>query len=177
MSVPEIATTATAGAAALAAFASWASVIQTRRWQKEQRAPELTISLGNVLDAGYVRIHVENVGGGSAQGIQFWALHRDNVCAGALPPNGSLRPGARITLRTELPSSTQQTKVCAVVIAFGDGYLHAWNAGGIHRRWRTRTRRVEKEGPSLSEIIRTFYPTVEDPSAYDRALYAVEVAE
>jgi hypothetical protein len=144
-------------AAAIAAIAAWAAVIQSSRWQRRQRAPELNIQVSEILGSNVeIRVRIENSGGGFARQAYFWVREGPAVCASGVPPHGSLGAGQGVTVRPHM-SRVGQPYVEAVVWCHFGRRIHAWDAGGRHKSWILnalwrKISRINDEG-----IVRRFY--------------------
>jgi hypothetical protein len=184
MSAGDKAAIVSAIAAAVAAIASSVSVFLSSRWQKRAREPHLAIQLSRELGDGRqpfpVNIRIENDGGGVAQPARFWASigDRKRACFGGVPPNASLAPGAGVTLKTGLVSTSSSDEAMAVVVCRIRKRVHAWNMLGDHKSWRITKPSLGWAGDaddplSMDDVIHHFYseaPSIAEVRAADYRL-------
>jgi hypothetical protein len=154
MSTAEKAAVASAIASAVAAVAAWAAVRQAGRWQRRQLEPLLNIQVSEVIDVGFIRIRVENTGGGFAREARLWVRQDPYACYTGVPPHGSVGPGAGVTLSTTMPPT--KADVQGVVICRYGPRLFAWDVVGRHKRWRFN-RWALWQPSSDANAVRRFY--------------------
>lgn len=124
------------------------------------------------LDTGSVKILIHNHGRSAARGVKFVVVEGDDATYGFLPPDATLAPGERRTLLTPMHPSPDRESVAVVICHDGDGYLHAWNARGRHRRWKLT--RPWNRKLSDERVTKHFYPGI-DPFALNLVRHQVEL--
>lgn len=151
---------ASAAAAAIAAFASWRSVLQSRRLWLAGLLPDLAIQVTETVASGETQIHVVNAGNGLARNVQFFVIDGNEVAEGTVPPNGFLRGGQEVTLKTGFKPKPGGKSTAIVACEDREGRIHAWSGPSGHKSWRHRKWSRAKDEHWIYE---RFFPRV----AYD----------
>lgn len=145
--------------AALAAAASWASVIQTRRFQRESIEPELhaqPVVIGAV-GRPQTELHfaILNAGPGLAKGVGYLFVAGDKYVLG-FGASGFLRAGEEFRVRTEISGSPEAR---GIVFCLGPRRRTlVWNLAGELKELHTSG---ESSSHSIHALLAAHHPEVD----------------
>jgi hypothetical protein len=134
--IVEWAPVAAAVLAAVAAGASWRSVLLARRTQLDADRPLLASQLYRVANDPRLRLHIENIGSGTAKRVTFYGVAEGELAAGIAPETGLLRPGEGVTLLTNLTPTDPDSSELMTFCLDRENVIHTWSRRDHYERYR-----------------------------------------